>query len=129
MSRVTVAQWLARPAALPGQAGSSPGGGTVFCSVAVTKSPVIFIGTGEHIDDFEVGFPENFKKKTSGFCQVFKPKSFVQKLLGMGDIAGLVDMVRWGIWSKHVTPILDQISGVARRVGVIGRDFGRLKLA
>lgn len=46
-------------------------------SVAVTKSPVIFIGTGEHIDDFEL----------------FKPKAFVQKLLGMGDIAGLVDMV------------------------------------
>ncbi|KIH49213.1 Signal peptide binding domain protein, partial [Ancylostoma duodenale] len=45
--------------------------------VAVTKSPVIFIGTGEHIDDFEL----------------FKPKAFVQKLLGMGDIAGLVDMV------------------------------------
>ncbi|PIO56506.1 SRP54-type protein, helical bundle domain protein [Teladorsagia circumcincta] len=45
--------------------------------VAVTKSPVSFVGTGEHIDDFEL----------------FKPKAFVQKLLGMGDIAGLVDMV------------------------------------
>ncbi|CAL2041817.1 unnamed protein product [Caenorhabditis brenneri] len=52
-------------------------GGGALSAVAVTKSPVIFIGTGEHIDDFEV----------------FKPKSFVQKLLGMGDIAGLVDMV------------------------------------
>ncbi|GMT20254.1 hypothetical protein PFISCL1PPCAC_11551, partial [Pristionchus fissidentatus] len=52
-------------------------GGGALSAVAVTKSPVIFIGTGEHIDDLEV----------------FKPKSFVQKLLGMGDIAGLVDMV------------------------------------
>ena len=46
-------------------------------SVAVTRSPVVFIGTGEHIDDFEL----------------FKPQSFVQKLLGMGDLKGLVDMV------------------------------------
>ena len=46
-------------------------------SVAATKSPVIFIGTGEHIDDFEP----------------FKVKPFVQKLLGMGDIEGLVDKV------------------------------------
>ncbi|VDM77802.1 unnamed protein product [Strongylus vulgaris] len=52
-------------------------GGGALSAVAVTHSPVIFIGTGEHIDDFEL----------------FKPKAFVQKLLGMGDIAGLVDMV------------------------------------
>ncbi|GMR48748.1 hypothetical protein PMAYCL1PPCAC_18943 [Pristionchus mayeri] len=52
-------------------------GGGALSAVAATKSPVIFIGTGEHIADFEV----------------FKPKSFVQKLLGMGDIAGLVEMV------------------------------------
>ncbi|PIO57761.1 SRP54-type protein, GTPase domain protein [Teladorsagia circumcincta] len=52
-------------------------GGGALSAVAVTKSPVSFVGTGEHIDDFEL----------------FKPKAFVQKLLGMGDIAGLVDMV------------------------------------
>lgn len=38
---------------------------------------VIFIGTGEHIDDFEP----------------FKTKPFVQKLLGMGDIEGLISKV------------------------------------
>ncbi len=48
-----------------------------MCSVAATKSPVIFIGTGEHIDDFEQ----------------FKTKPFVSKLLGMGDIEGLIDKV------------------------------------
>ena len=46
-------------------------------SVAATKSPVIFIGTGEHIDDMEQ----------------FKTKQFVQKLLGMGDIDGLIEIV------------------------------------
>lgn len=49
-----------------------------FCfRIAATQSPIIFIGTGEHIDDFET----------------FKVKPFVQKLLGMGDIEGLIDKV------------------------------------
>lgn len=45
--------------------------------MAATKSPIIFIGTGEHIDDFEP----------------FKTKPFISKLLGMGDIEGLVEKV------------------------------------
>ncbi|KAH0620545.1 hypothetical protein JD844_021109 [Phrynosoma platyrhinos] len=46
-------------------------------AVAATKSPIIFIGTGEHIDDFEP----------------FKTQPFISKLLGMGDIEGLIDKV------------------------------------
>ena len=46
-------------------------------SVAATKSPIIFIGTGEHTDDFEP----------------YKTKPFISKLLGMGDIEGLVEKV------------------------------------
>lgn len=38
---------------------------------------MIFIGTGEHIDDLEP----------------FKTKPFISKLLGMGDIEGLVEKV------------------------------------
>jgi len=45
--------------------------------VAATESPVIFIGTGEHIDDLEP----------------FKTKPFISKLLGMGDIEGLIEKV------------------------------------
>ena len=45
--------------------------------MAATNSPVIFIGTGEHIDDLEP----------------FKTKPFVSKLLGMGDLEGLIDKV------------------------------------
>ncbi|CAF0961768.1 unnamed protein product [Rotaria sordida] len=52
-------------------------GGGALSAVAATKSPIIFIGTGEHIDDFEV----------------FKTKPFISKLLGMGDIQGLVEKV------------------------------------
>ncbi|XP_014249055.1 signal recognition particle 54 kDa protein [Cimex lectularius] len=52
-------------------------GGGALSAVAATKSPIIFIGTGEHIDDLEP----------------FKTKPFVSKLLGMGDIEGLLDRV------------------------------------
>lgn len=52
-------------------------GGGALSAVAATKSPIIFIGTGEHIDDFEP----------------FKTKPFISKLLGMGDIEGLIDKV------------------------------------
>ncbi len=45
--------------------------------MAATQSPVIFIGTGEHIDDLES----------------FKTKPFISKLLGLGDIEGLIDKV------------------------------------
>lgn len=52
-------------------------GGGALSAVAATKSPIIFIGTGEHIDDFEP----------------FKTKPFISKLLGMGDIEGLIEKV------------------------------------
>ncbi|KAG7192189.1 Signal recognition particle [Scheffersomyces spartinae] len=57
--------------------GHARGGGAIS-AVAATKTPIIFIGTGEHIGDFEV----------------FKPASFILKLLGIGDIQGLMDHVR-----------------------------------
>ncbi|CAO1298935.1 unnamed protein product [Diamesa serratosioi] len=52
-------------------------GGGALSAVAATKSPIIFIGTGEHIDDLEP----------------FKTKPFISKLLGMGDLEGLIDKV------------------------------------
>lgn len=52
-------------------------GGGALSAVASTKSPIVFIGTGEHIDDFEQ----------------FKAEPFIRKLLGLGDIAGLIDKV------------------------------------
>lgn len=52
-------------------------GGGALSAVAATKSPIIFIGTGEHTDDFEP----------------FRTKPFISKLLGMGDIEGLVEKV------------------------------------
>ncbi len=57
--------------------GSAKGGGAI-AACAETKSPVYFIGTGEHIEDIEP----------------YEPKRFVGKILGMGDLAGLLEKAK-----------------------------------
>jgi signal recognition particle subunit SRP54 len=44
-------------------------------SVAATKTPIIFLGVGEHFNDLER----------------FVPSPFISKLLGMGDMQGLFE--------------------------------------
>ncbi|GAM21162.1 hypothetical protein SAMD00019534_043370 [Acytostelium subglobosum LB1] len=56
--------------------GHSKGGGAIS-AVAATKSPIIFIGTGEHIPDLDL----------------FNAQSFVSKLLGMGDMTGVMNLI------------------------------------
>ena len=53
-------------------------GGGALSAVAATKSPIIFIGTGEHFDEFEK----------------FNPESFIKRLLGLGDIKGLFEKIQ-----------------------------------
>lgn len=53
-------------------------GGGALSAVAATKSPIVFIGTGEHFDDL----------------QEFEPNRFVQRLLGFGDIIGLANRIQ-----------------------------------
>ncbi|MCJ1354537.1 MAG: Signal recognition particle [Icmadophila ericetorum] len=57
--------------------GNASGGGAIS-AVAATHTPIVFIGTGEHLLDLER----------------FQPQAFVSKLLGMGDMAGLVEHVQ-----------------------------------
>ena len=57
--------------------GNAAGGGAIS-AVAATHTPIVFIGTGEHMLDLER----------------FAPQPFVRKLLGMGDIEGLVEHVQ-----------------------------------
>jgi signal recognition particle subunit SRP54 len=57
--------------------GSARGGGALS-SVAATGAPIKFIGTGEKIEDIEP----------------FEPSRFIGRLLGMGDIEGLVKKVK-----------------------------------
>jgi signal recognition particle subunit SRP54 len=57
--------------------GAAKGGGALAASAA-TGAKVFFIGTGERIDDLEE----------------FAPTRFVGRLLGMGDLKALMEMVR-----------------------------------
>lgn len=63
--------------------GSARGGGALS-AVAATKAPIRFVGTGEGIDELEV----------------FNPKRFVGRLLGMGDIESLVEKFKEAEISK-----------------------------
>lgn len=53
-------------------------GGGALSAVSATQSPITFIGTGEHIDEFEP----------------FNTQNFVGRLLGMGDVSGLVNTIK-----------------------------------
>ena len=57
--------------------GTAKGGGALS-AVARTDARIIFIGTGEHIRDFEQ----------------FNADRFISRLLGMGDLASLVEMAK-----------------------------------
>jgi signal recognition particle subunit SRP54 len=54
--------------------GSAKGGGALS-AVAASGAPILFIGTGEHLDEIEL----------------FEPTRFVSRLLGMGDIQTLLE--------------------------------------
>lgn len=57
--------------------GTAKGGGALS-ACAATESPVYYIGTGERIDDLEA----------------FDPKRFVGRLLGLGDLEGLLEKAK-----------------------------------
>ena len=53
-------------------------GGGALSAVAATGAPITHVGTGEHIEDFED----------------FEVRSFVSRMLGKGNIAGLVEKMK-----------------------------------
>lgn len=57
--------------------GTGKGGGALS-AVSETKVPIYFIGTGEHLDDMEI----------------FDPKKFLSRLLGLGDLESLLEIAR-----------------------------------
>jgi len=57
--------------------GTAKGGGALS-AVARTQAPIVFIGTGEHLEDIEP----------------FNPERFISRLLGMGDIQSLLEKAK-----------------------------------
>ena len=56
-------------------------GGGALSAVAATGAPVTFIGSGEHLEELEK----------------FEPRGFVGRLMGLGDISGLVDTIKGAV--------------------------------
>ncbi|KAH0840500.1 signal recognition particle protein SRP54 [Fonsecaea monophora] len=57
--------------------GGAAGGGAI-AAAAATHTPIIFLGTGEHLADLER----------------FDARSFISKLLGYGDMSGLIEHIQ-----------------------------------
>ena len=68
-------------------------GGGALSAVAATKSPIIYIGTGEHFNDFEE----------------FEAGSFIRRLLGLGDIQGLMKKVTESMGSKKTQKLMENL--------------------
>jgi signal recognition particle subunit SRP54 len=72
--------------------GHAKGGGAIS-AVAATQSPINFIGTGEHFEDFEP----------------FEAASFVKRLLGLGDIHKLIDRMKSVVSAETQAEIMAKI--------------------
>lgn len=69
-------------------------GGGALSAVAATGAPVIFLGTGEHFDEFET----------------FQAESFVSRLLGMGDLKGLFTTISEAMPLDKQPELLNRLS-------------------
>ena len=72
--------------------GHSKGGGAIS-AVSATDSPIIFIGTGEHFNDFES----------------FNSESFVRRLLGLGDLKKLFETIKDVVDPKAGAELLENL--------------------
>lgn len=69
-------------------------GGGALSAVAATESPIIFLGSGEHFDDLDP----------------FNAESFVSKLLGFGDVRGLMDAMKSAGDPKSQEELMEKMS-------------------
>ena len=72
--------------------GTAKGGGALSAASEV-GAPIVFIGTGEHAKDFEK----------------FEPAGFISRLLGMGDIKGLLEKAEESLKGKDAKKTADRI--------------------
>ncbi|TNV80395.1 hypothetical protein FGO68_gene17118 [Halteria grandinella] len=68
-------------------------GGGALSAVAATQSPVVFIGTGEHFDDLEP----------------FEAEGFIKRLLGLGDLSGLMKTVKEAISEEKQKNMIENL--------------------
>jgi signal recognition particle subunit SRP54 len=90
--------------------GHAKGGGAIS-AVAATQSPIIFIGTGEHIDEFEP----------------FDTKPFVSRLLGLGDWTGFIDKIQDVIPQDQQPELLDKLAQGHFTMRILYEQFANIQ--
>ncbi|TXG69392.1 hypothetical protein EZV62_004327 [Acer yangbiense] len=83
-------------------------GGGALSAVATTKSPVIFIGTGEHIDEFEVFDVKPFVSRLLGMLLLFPVFDIFES--GMGDWSGFMDKIHEVVPMDQQPKLLQKLS-------------------
>ena len=95
-----------------------------LCRVAATKSPVIFIGTGEHMHEFEIFDVKPFVSRLLGnisncFVLLIKThlsgkllclRSHLSSYLGMGDWSGFMDKITEVVPTDQQPELLQKLS-------------------
>jgi len=69
-------------------------GGGAMSAVAATNAPIIFIGTGEHMEEMEA----------------FKADSFVSRLMGLGDLTTLVESLNEAVPKDKQPEMMERLS-------------------
>ncbi|PFH34258.1 signal recognition particle SRP54 protein [Besnoitia besnoiti] len=82
-------------------------GGGALSAVAATGSPIIFLGSGEHFDDFEA----------------FEANSFVSRLLGLGDVGGLFSTLKEMVSVEKQQELMDRLSKGRFSLEDMGEQF------
>mmetsp|Transcript_12342 Transcript_12342/g.39113 ORF Transcript_12342/g.39113 Transcript_12342/m.39113 type:complete len:499 (+) Transcript_12342:569-2065(+) len=85
-------------------------GGGALSAVAATKSPIIFIGTGEHMDEFEI----------------FDTKPFVSRLLGLGDWSGFMDKIQDVIPQDQQPELLEKLAEGKFSMRILYEQFANI---
>lgn len=69
-------------------------GGVMLSLSYVMKKPIVFLGTGEKVESFEYFYPERI----------------ASRVLGMGDLAGLLESVNFNLNKADSNKIIDKVS-------------------
>ena len=85
-------------------------GGGALSAVAATDSPIIYIGTGEHIDQFEH----------------FEAKSFVSRLLGLGDWHGFMDKITDVIPEDQQPDLIEKLQGGTFTMRILYEQYANI---
>src|SRR2546428_1596582 len=89
--------------------GTAKGGGALS-AVAETGAPIVFLGTGEHLEDLEK----------------FDPPRFLSRLLGLGDLESILEKAQEAIDEKEAETLAKQMMSGRLDLHVFEKQLGML---